>query len=660
MRSRTRRWWLVRAVGVLGVPFVAAAASAQAVPVDLAEVQGDIGATLHAAFSRYAEYGFSGVVLVEKSGRCILHAAYGWADRESERPMTTDVPLNIQSTTKPVVASLAVDLVADGLLSLDDELGAAFPDLPSIHRAVTLRKLLSHSSGLTRDYNASRDGPLATREDALRIFSSIDLAEEPDFAYRNLNYAVVKAWIERVTGEDFRVLLQSRVLTPAESDMVFQAPSQAAAAYDGMPGRYTPAIPSPQAETYAGGTLWGTAEGLARWEHFIDRGGLFPRAWLDTIRAPVAGDYGLGWFVYPGGMLYHGGDGGGFQSTIVRHPRLDDLFFVGLMNVRPNARDLWWRNAVMKAVQFAAAGRSFELPPPRFDTTVAAAWEGAYLTATGDSIAIHRDPADGGLVVSAFGPQAVSGLHSTDAEWLPLLRAADERSERIGRWLAGGDPPGDDVVSSEDRTRFIQFLAEYAEQLAEPPLDRWEVLGTIQRSNTSMQTFVATDDETVRLTWSADDLRLVGWGLGGETPGAFPAGVSPDGDLVAYVPARDETIAVRASLRREGRVEGIEVGGVTAVRIGREESRGPTPPAIDSLIAQFDRTPIVALAEEHRSARVHDFLLKLLRDPRFAEHLTLIRRRRRPPDSGKMLRLRRLRGRLAASGWLDARVCNRQ
>lgn len=162
-----------------------------------------------------------------------------------------------------------------------------------------------------------------------------------------------------MTHDDFRTLLRNRVLIPSGSDLRSDPTDAAAAAYDGMPGCYTRATPSLQEETYGGGTLWGTAGGLARWEHFVNAGGLFPPVWLDTVRTPVAGEYGLGWFVYPGGMLNHGGDGGGFQSTLVRYPKLGDLFFVALMNVRPQARDLWWRNAVMKVVQFAAAGRSF-------------------------------------------------------------------------------------------------------------------------------------------------------------------------------------------------------------------------------------------------------------------------------------------------------------
>lgn len=154
----------------------------------------------------------------------------------------------------------------------------------------------------------------------------------------------------------------------------------------------------------------------------------------------------------------------------------------------------------------------------------------------------------------------------------PRLRAGNERSVRIGRWLAESDPPGEELVTAEDRARFIEFLEEYATSLTSPPLGRWEVLGTIRRSSTSMQTFVATDSETVRLTWTADDLRLVGWGLGGETPGAFAAGVGADEGLTAYMPGIDTKVPIRAVRRRGERVDEIEVGGVTATRASRGQA----------------------------------------------------------------------------------------
>lgn len=563
--------WVVASLA-LAWPAVASQVRAQPAPVEVVEVHGDAGGALHAALSRYAEYGFSGVLLVEIGGERVLHAAYGWADRDAGRPMTTDVPFNIQSITKPVVASLALELVADGVLDLDDELGSMFPDLPPAHRLVTLRQLLSHTSGLVRDFEGYRqDRLLATREDALRIFASIPLRNgEPQFAYRNLNYAVVKAMIEQATGEDFRVLLERLVLEPAASDLAFDPPLDGATPYDGMPGDVTRAVPDLDEETYAGGTLWGTAEGLTHWEHFLDAGGLFSGAWLDTMRTPVAGDYGLGWFVYPQGMLYHGGDGSGFQSALVRYPRLD-LYFVCLTNVRPLARDMWWRGQVTKVIQLAAVGRSIELPPPRFESADELdAWAGAYVTGGGDSITVRRDPADGGLVASAYGPEAVSALNAADEEWLGLLRAADARSERIGRWLEGGEPPGEDTVSAEDRGHFLGFLREQAPGIVTPSVGRWEVLGSTRRSRSSIQTFVATGGETLRLQWNVDDLRLTGWGLGGDTPAAFATGVSQDGDLIGYVPGGDNQVPITAVGRRDGLVQRIRVGSLEATRAASE------------------------------------------------------------------------------------------
>lgn len=559
--------FLSTAAWVLSAISIQTPLAAQA-PIRLARVDGAEGDRIHRAFSRYAQYGFSGVVLVRKGGHTILHASYGWADRERTIPMEPNTVLDIQSTTKPIVASLAVRLVEQGLLALDTPLGAVFTNLDEPHGRVTLRRLLSHTSGLTRDEWQG----LSTRQEVIARFGAIplDTGAVSKFEYMNLNYAVAKALLEEKTGEQFESLLAREVLRPVGASMSFEAPASAAVGYDGMPGAFTRAIGRGQEETYAGGTLWSSAGDLARWEEALQGGSLVSPAWLDTIRTPVGNGYGLGWFVYPGGILYHGGDGFGYQSTIMRSPGAGDLAFVVLTNVRPYSRDLWWRSLAMKAIQFAVTNRDLALPPDRTLTEESESeWLGEFASETGDTLRIQREPLSSGLIVTAAGVQAVTALGGgeEDVDLLQLLR---RRSRVVMEALSSDASPADSVVTGERWRDLLTFLNEYAPELTHLRSTRWELQGFSRGSGQQLQAFLRNGDTHFRLLWDPETQVLTGWGLGGDVPAAAPAGIKNEAELVIFLPNRDLQIVVGGQRAGASGIETIRFGSLTLHRRSRE------------------------------------------------------------------------------------------
>jgi CubicO group peptidase (beta-lactamase class C family) len=152
--------------------------------------------------------------------------ASGLADRARGRRLTIDDPARIASVTKLVVALGVMRLVEQGRLDLDrdvsDYLGwrlrnPAFPDAP-----ITLRLLLSHRSSLKDDIDYAI--PFGTTlRDALADPRGFDAAHPPGawFRYSNLNFPVVAAVMERVTGERFDRLMARLVLTPLGLDACF-------------------------------------------------------------------------------------------------------------------------------------------------------------------------------------------------------------------------------------------------------------------------------------------------------------------------------------------------------------------------------------------------------------------------------------------------------
>src|SRR5690349_2864112 len=111
-------------------------------------VRGEVGARVDSFLTRAAMHGLSGSILVAQRGEVVLHKGYGLADRERDVSIGPNTPFFIGSLAKQFTATAILSLEADGKLELDDSLGAFFKNVPPDKRGVTLRHLLSHTSGL--------------------------------------------------------------------------------------------------------------------------------------------------------------------------------------------------------------------------------------------------------------------------------------------------------------------------------------------------------------------------------------------------------------------------------------------------------------------------------------------------------------------------------
>ncbi len=104
------------------------------------------------------------VVLVARDGKLVYHRAAGLADREAKAPMREDTIFRLASISKPFTATAALALVDRGELSLEDPLAKHLPELAfktadGQAASITVRQLLTHTSGLGYPFNEAPDGP---------------------------------------------------------------------------------------------------------------------------------------------------------------------------------------------------------------------------------------------------------------------------------------------------------------------------------------------------------------------------------------------------------------------------------------------------------------------------------------------------------------------
>ncbi len=165
--------------------------------------------------------GFS--VAIWQGDGLIFSGAYGLANLETGQPMTTKHMFGIGSQSKMFTAVAILQLVQQRRLRLDDTIGQHLPwaGKQDAHLAsVTIRQLLSHSSGLLRDganadyWQLKRAFP--TAKELQRSFtSSFSKNMDTSVKYSNVGYALLGQVIQAVTGQDYSRHISQHVLRPA-------------------------------------------------------------------------------------------------------------------------------------------------------------------------------------------------------------------------------------------------------------------------------------------------------------------------------------------------------------------------------------------------------------------------------------------------------------
>jgi D-alanyl-D-alanine carboxypeptidase len=193
-------------------------ASVQAPPATRAPAD---PAALQRQLDGVVETGTPGVVALVRSGQQTWQGASGLGNLATKRPARAGDRFRIGSVTKSFVATVALQLVGEDKLGLDDHLERWLPGLVPNGDDITVRQLLNHTSGL---YDYTDDLPEPPRPFQPRQLVAIATGHRPLFApgkrfsYSNSNYILAGLVIERVTGQRLATQLQQRIFGPLDLD----------------------------------------------------------------------------------------------------------------------------------------------------------------------------------------------------------------------------------------------------------------------------------------------------------------------------------------------------------------------------------------------------------------------------------------------------------
>lgn len=297
--------------------------------------------------------GFNGTVLVARGGEVLLRTAHGQANVEWGVPSRADARYRIGSLTKPLVATLAMQLVQQGKLRLEGTLGDYLPDLYAGTPAapVTVAQLLSHTSGLadvpgryTDDWWQTAARRSYTPKEFAREWIKPTLLENPgqQWRYNNNGFFLLGVLIEQVTGRSLADNLQEHVFAPA--GMASSGLFGDAAVVEGLAQGYTRTpegtLAHPQwidpSVSFAAAGIYTTADDLYRFDRALYGERLLRADTRRTMLQVHAAAYGYGWGVedwtLPDGVLLpvvsHTGSVPGYQSYYLRSEPHQDCVII--------------------------------------------------------------------------------------------------------------------------------------------------------------------------------------------------------------------------------------------------------------------------------------------------------------------------------------------
>ena len=185
------------------------------------------------------------ITLVARHGRIVHFQAVGMMDIENEKPMETDTILRFYSMTKPVTSVAVMMLFEDGKIQLDDPVSKYIPEFKDLkvreknpdgefslrapQRAMTVRDLMRHTSGLTYQYpNANVLGRNQTLKDMARKLGELPLVFDPGARWNySVSTDVLGYLVEVVSGTPLDQFFQKQIFEPLDmKDTGFHVPSE--------------------------------------------------------------------------------------------------------------------------------------------------------------------------------------------------------------------------------------------------------------------------------------------------------------------------------------------------------------------------------------------------------------------------------------------------
>jgi len=291
-------------------------------------------------------------IAVVKDGKIIREQGYGFADLENNVKVTPATIFQSGSIGKTFTAALVMLLAEDGKLSLDDPISRHLANTPKSWEGITIRHLLSHTSGLGDPYGKLDLAKDYTDEELIALEAEVPVLYAPGekWSYSNMGYHLLGFICNKAGGKFYGEQLRERIFAPL--DMGTRIISEAdiiphrARGYERKGGKLVnQSWVAPRLNTTADGSLYLTARDLAKWDLALYGDKVLPASVRQASWTPArlndgsATEYGYGWQLFERNghrNIAHGGAWQGFRSMLYRF--VDDKLSVVVLANSASAR----------------------------------------------------------------------------------------------------------------------------------------------------------------------------------------------------------------------------------------------------------------------------------------------------------------------------------
>ncbi|MFN1216071.1 serine hydrolase domain-containing protein [Chryseobacterium kwangjuense] len=276
----------------------------------------------------YDKAEFNGSVLVVNNGKTICDTTLGLSNIEKNIKLDKTTPFYIASLSKPFTAVSIMLLQQKGLLDYDDK-ASKYIDLPAYARNVSIRQLLTHTSGI-RDYESIIHKKGLTNQEVLRWLSGESKLQFPSgstFEYSNSGFIILSLIIEKISQQSYGTFLSEHIFVPLgmKNTWVYEfssAHQNRAKGYnkEKQPDDYS-------ILTTGDGGIYSTPGDLYLFDQALRNFRLINKSNTDLMYTPATlsdgktSSYGFGWFIdesEDGKSVSHTGGLSGFRAIFWR------------------------------------------------------------------------------------------------------------------------------------------------------------------------------------------------------------------------------------------------------------------------------------------------------------------------------------------------------
>ncbi len=288
--------------------------------------------------ANYSEDGPGAAIVVVKDHQLLFQSGYGQADLDQAVQITAETKFRIGSITKQFTSVGIMMLLSEGQLSVDDPVSKYYPSLFADKDRITIKQLLSHTSGIVDLSRIRAIRPFmsggAESIEIIKLISKEELNFKPGtrYEYSNSGYFILGGILEMVSGTTYREFLNDRIFKPlgmkhTHYDNRSEINGKPALGYFTRPENFVNAPDINSSILFSAGGIWSTVSDMAIWNEALYSNELVDQKYIRMAFTPgqlnngKRTDYGFGFrscLVNEIKSIEHGGGVFGYSCYGIR------------------------------------------------------------------------------------------------------------------------------------------------------------------------------------------------------------------------------------------------------------------------------------------------------------------------------------------------------